>query len=580
MKSSKRMTIQQATKGYVSWLAAQIELVSDDLALKHEHMREAPFLFLRATYYRWAQLFPELAKGLSNAPKVLAVGDLHVENFGTWRDAEGRLVWGINDFDEATRLPYVHDLVRLATSAHLAIEGSRLRVGKKEACEAIAGGYKDGLEAGGLPFVLAERGGALREMALHRLKDPHAFWGRMDALPDFAGEVPPSARKALADMWPDPDLPMRIAHRVAGLGSLGRQRFVALADWKGGRIAREAKALAPSAAVWAHAAEGLTRINYQTILDKSVRSVDPWVKLKRRWIVRRLAPDCSRIELVDLPGEVDAVRLLQAMGWETANVHLGSRSAHALLVDLAVRDPGWLHAAAGRMLEAVLEEWEFWRRTFKAEKAEKKSDGGKVVELASKRREEAKAEAKAKAGDKTKAKDGKARSGDKARAKTAKVKTAKVKTAKAKNAKAKNAKAKNAKDKVGADAEVKGGKGKTKGAKDGKASRRAAESPGQIPATPPTKVRKRKSTVRAKSKSKPKSKSGKPAQAAATASAESAVESAAGAASPSAIGMETASPLEGGGETAAPAPASTPSEDSDRSPEATQAQSTVAAGQE
>jgi hypothetical protein len=578
MKSSKRMTIQQATKGYESWLAAQLDFAPDDLALKHERMHEAPFLFLRATYYRWAQLFPELAKGLSNAPKVLAVGDLHVENFGTWRDVEGRLVWGINDLDEATRLPYVHDLVRLATSAHLAIEGSRLRMGKKEACEAIAGGYKDGLEAGGRPFVLAERGGALREMALHRLKDPHAFWDRMDALPDFAGEVPPRARKALADMWPDPDLPMRIAHRVAGLGSLGRQRFVALADWKGGKIAREAKPLAPSAAVWAHAAEGLTRINYQTVLDKSVRSVDPWVKLKRRWIVRRLAPDCSRIELVDLPGEVDAVRLLQAMGFETANVHLGSRSAHALLVDLAVREPGWLHAAAGRMLEAVIEEWDSWRRTFKAEKAEKaekKSDGGKVVELASKRRDAAKAEAKAKAGDKAKAKGGKARSGDKARAKTAKVKTAK---------------AKKAKDKVGADSEVKGGKAKTKGAKDGKAARRAAESPGQAPAKPLAKVRKRTSTVRAKSKRKPRSKSGKPAQAAATAPAESAVESAAGAASPSAIGMdaaspsavgmETPSPLAGGGETAAPAPTSTAGEDSGRSPEATQAQSIVSAGQE
>ena len=34
----------------------------------------------------------------------LSVGDLHVENFGTWRDSEGRLIWGINDFDEALRV--------------------------------------------------------------------------------------------------------------------------------------------------------------------------------------------------------------------------------------------------------------------------------------------------------------------------------------------------------------------------------------------------------------------------------------------------------------------------------------------
>src|SRR5260370_32652719 len=48
--------------------------------------------------------------------EVLAVGDLHVENFGTWRDAEGRLTWGVNDFDEAYPLPYTIDLARLATS--------------------------------------------------------------------------------------------------------------------------------------------------------------------------------------------------------------------------------------------------------------------------------------------------------------------------------------------------------------------------------------------------------------------------------------------------------------------------------
>ncbi len=57
---------------------------------------------------------------------MLGVGDLHVENFGTWRDGEGRLIWGINDFDEATTLPYTNDLVRLCASALIAISESRL----------------------------------------------------------------------------------------------------------------------------------------------------------------------------------------------------------------------------------------------------------------------------------------------------------------------------------------------------------------------------------------------------------------------------------------------------------------------
>jgi Uncharacterized protein conserved in bacteria (DUF2252) len=362
MKRSPRMTIQQATKDYEAWLAGQLEIVPADLALKHERMRAAVFPFLRATYYRWAQLYPEHCHDLCSAPQVLAVGDLHVENFGTWRDAEGRLVWGINDFDETCTLPYTHDLVRLATSAHLAVADGHLEVTGREACESLLAGYREGLEAGGRPFVLAEHSHALRDMALARLREPAQYWEKLQGLATYREVVPLRVVKALSALLPRPDLPRRVVHRVAGLGSLGRQRFVALAEWQGGKIAREAKALAQSAAIWAHGGQGSTKVLYQTILDQSVRCIDPWVRVKRRWIVRRLAPDCSRIELADLPQQREETRLLRAMGWETANVHLGSRTAHALLVDLAARETGWLHQAASVMLAAVQTDWEAWSK--------------------------------------------------------------------------------------------------------------------------------------------------------------------------------------------------------------------------
>ena len=95
------MKITKATEAYESWLGRHLRLLQPDLKLKHKQMRSEPFLFLRATYYRWAQVWTEICPQTAKAPKVLAVGDLHVENFGTWRDIEGRLIWGINDFDEA-----------------------------------------------------------------------------------------------------------------------------------------------------------------------------------------------------------------------------------------------------------------------------------------------------------------------------------------------------------------------------------------------------------------------------------------------------------------------------------------------
>src|SRR5579871_2476803 len=110
------MNIRKATTQYEKWLTNFTPLIKSDLDYKHQQMALAPFPFLRATFYRWVQAWPTVCKEVAQAPIVLSVGDLHIENFGTWRDTEGRLIWGVNDFDEACHLPYTNDLVRLATS--------------------------------------------------------------------------------------------------------------------------------------------------------------------------------------------------------------------------------------------------------------------------------------------------------------------------------------------------------------------------------------------------------------------------------------------------------------------------------
>src|ERR1039457_4928029 len=137
------MDIQEATQLYEQWLGNQVDLVLPDLNNKHELMAAGSFEFLRATYYRWAQIWREACPELVGARELLSIGDLHIENFGTWRDSEGRLIWGINDFDEAYPLPWTADLLRLATSALLAIETDQLSVGKSKACSSILQGYKD-----------------------------------------------------------------------------------------------------------------------------------------------------------------------------------------------------------------------------------------------------------------------------------------------------------------------------------------------------------------------------------------------------------------------------------------------------
>jgi hypothetical protein len=344
------MNFAKATAKYETWLTRHLTIVAPDLEFKHAQMRTAPFPFLRATFYRWAQIWPEVCPEAAKAPRVLAVGDLHVENFGTWRDIEGRLIWGINDFDEVWRLPYTIDLVRLATSALMA----GMTCDTKVALEALLGGYTDALEAGGKPFALAEHHPILRSMATARLHEPNTYWEKLHALPSVSAAPPAGAVKAIQRLMPEAGIECRYTHRVAGLGSLGRERYVALGQWRGGSIAREAKALAPSAAFWASAGKGAAPILYQEILDSAVRCKDPFVRFQKRWIVRRLAPDCSRIELTAMPKDRDELRLLRAMGYETANVHLGNTKARVIAADLKKRPRGWLLTAAKAMEKAVL----------------------------------------------------------------------------------------------------------------------------------------------------------------------------------------------------------------------------------
>jgi hypothetical protein len=358
------MNIIKATKAYEAWLCQRIPLLDADLRLKHQRMAQSPFPFLRATFYRWVQLWPQVCPELATAPAVLGVGDLHVENFGTWRDSEGRLIWGVNDFDEVAPIPYANDLVRLAVSAKLAIRANHLSCDPTDACDAILAGYQEGFGKGGAPFVLAEQHGWLRDLATGELRDPVSYWQKFNQLPTVQTGLPARVKAALNQALPEVRLPFRVVHRQAGLGSLGRRRFTALAEWRGGWIAREAKELVVSAWHWEKNSPEDSDILYQRAIGQAVRVPDPFVGVNGHWLIRRLAPDCSRIELGSLPKTRQELKLLHAMGWETANIHLGTKAAvRRVLKDLNRRPGKWLRRAAEAMAKATLEDWKGWARS-------------------------------------------------------------------------------------------------------------------------------------------------------------------------------------------------------------------------
>ncbi len=109
--------------------------------------------------------------------------------------------------------------------------------GAKAVAGEILRGYRQGLEAP-RPFVLEREHLWLRDAFAASDAERDDFWRDLERLPD---EPPPKAYRASLLEALGPAEGARFVARTAGAGSLGRPRFVVLAQRRGGPAAREVK---------------------------------------------------------------------------------------------------------------------------------------------------------------------------------------------------------------------------------------------------------------------------------------------------------------------------------------------------
>ncbi|TAF98218.1 MAG: DUF2252 domain-containing protein [Bacteroidetes bacterium] len=103
-----------------NYLAAHRKEAAFELKLKA--IQKNAFSFFRGTchlYYQYLQQHPYV---LPKSPLTWLCGDLHIENFGTYKAANGITYFDINDFDEGTQGPLLIDIARLLTSLEIALE--------------------------------------------------------------------------------------------------------------------------------------------------------------------------------------------------------------------------------------------------------------------------------------------------------------------------------------------------------------------------------------------------------------------------------------------------------------------------
>src|SRR3978361_2048809 len=91
------------------------DMLPEKVSLKYEVMAENAFRFYRGTCH----LFYEdlaAAQPLPLSPLSWICGDLHLENFGSFRGENDLVYFDLNDFDEGLSAPAAYEVVRMATS--------------------------------------------------------------------------------------------------------------------------------------------------------------------------------------------------------------------------------------------------------------------------------------------------------------------------------------------------------------------------------------------------------------------------------------------------------------------------------
>src|ERR1700754_3824302 len=140
------------------------------LQLKYRAMRASPFAFLRGTCHLF---YKQLPRGgvLKAAPSVWVCGDLHLENFGSFKGDNRLAYFDINDFDESALAPASWDLVRFLASVLLAADDLKADAGEaRKLCDAFVRSYAAALAAGSPRWIERDTAGGLIEELLGSLE--------------------------------------------------------------------------------------------------------------------------------------------------------------------------------------------------------------------------------------------------------------------------------------------------------------------------------------------------------------------------------------------------------------------------
>ncbi|RNC68058.1 MAG: DUF2252 domain-containing protein [Desulfuromonadales bacterium] len=337
------------------------------LALKYRAMRKSPLGFLRGTNHLFCETAPD-SPLFRTVPAVWSCGDLHIENFGSYKGDNRLVYFDINDFDDSALAPCTWDVLRFMTSVHAAAESLGFDCDAASGlCDGFLAAYIGALQEGKARWVerATSQGMVLKLLEELTQRKRRAFLdsrtlshGKKRTLRTDTGKALPVTREErkkvaaflarFATRQPNPDFFALIdaARRVAGTGSLGTERFVLLVEGNGSPdenylldlklaspspLARRFAALQPP---WKSEAERVAWVQRQ-MQAIAPALLQPVEMEGRPCVLKELQPSGDKVELDQWDGKLGRLQdLMTTMGEITAWDHLrGSGRRGAAIAD-------------------------------------------------------------------------------------------------------------------------------------------------------------------------------------------------------------------------------------------------------
>jgi uncharacterized protein (DUF2252 family) len=308
---------------------------------------------------------------LPGSPTVWACGDLHLENFGSFQGDNGLSYFDLNDFDEAALAPANWEISRFVTSIYVAAPALGFgRTDANEFAKMFLEAYRTSLGHGKAHLVERDTATGMVKTLLEQVKrrertqlvESRTSWkkGRRRLRIDGKHTLPATEdQRADVERWlgkfarsqSDPKFfsVLDVARRVAGVGSLGLERYVVLVRGDGGRGGNaiiDAKWPAPSSLAtfeklrqprWKSEPDRVVAI--QRRMQGTAPALLDAVKIGRGgYVLRELQPSKDRLTLKDARGRPGRFRsVISTMAHVTAWAQLrssgrqGSAVADALI---------------------------------------------------------------------------------------------------------------------------------------------------------------------------------------------------------------------------------------------------------